>query len=50
MTIALPGYEAFNTELTVRAGQSYEVKTELQKGSLDEQAAALIEGTPAATR
>ena len=50
ITIALPGYEAFNTELTVRAGQSYEVKTELQKGSLDEQAEALIMSTPAATR
>ena len=50
LTIALPGYAAFNTELTMRAGQSYEVKTELQKGTLDEQAAALIEGTPAATR
>ncbi len=45
VTIALPGYEAFNTELTVRAGQSYEVKTELPKGSLDEQAAALITST-----
>jgi hypothetical protein len=45
LTIALPGYEAFNTEVTVRAGQSYEVKTELPKGRLDEQAAALITST-----
>jgi hypothetical protein len=49
-TIALPGYEAFNTELTVRAGQSYEIKTDLPQGRLDEQAAALIAGTPAATQ
>jgi hypothetical protein len=47
LTIALPGYEAFNTELTVRAGQSYEVKTELPKGRLNEQAAALIAGATA---
>ena len=45
LTIALPGYEAFTTELTVRAGQSYEVKTDLRKGRLDERAAALIAGT-----
>ena len=50
LTIALPGYEAFNTELTVSAGQSYEIKTDLPQGSLDEQAAALIAGTPAAIR
>jgi hypothetical protein len=49
LTIALPGYEAFNTELTVRAGQSYEIKTDLKKGRLDERAAALIAGTTAAT-
>jgi hypothetical protein len=46
----LPGYEAFNTELTVSAGQSYEIKTDLSHGSLDEQAAALIAGTPTAPR
>ncbi len=45
LTIALPGYEAFNTELTVRAGQSYEIKTSLPKGNLDERAAALITST-----
>jgi hypothetical protein len=50
LTIALPGYETFNTELTMRAGQSYEIKTELPKGSLDEQAAALVLATPAATQ
>ena len=48
LTIALPGYEAFNTELTVRAGQSYELKTDLRKGSLDDRAAALIAGATAA--
>jgi hypothetical protein len=50
LTIALPGYEAFTTELSVSAGQSYEIKTELPKGSLDEQAAALITNTAAAAR
>jgi hypothetical protein len=49
LTIALPGYETFNTDLTMRAGQSYEIKTELPKGSLDDQAAALILDTPTAT-
>jgi hypothetical protein len=47
LTIALPGYEAFNTEITVRAGQSYEIKAELPKGALNEQAAELIARTPA---
>jgi hypothetical protein len=36
-TIALPGYQPFNTELTVRAGQTYEIKTELPKGQLGDQ-------------
>lgn len=45
LTIALPGYEAFSTELMVRAGQSYEIKTELPKGGLDDRAAALIART-----
>lgn len=48
LTIALPGYEAFTTELTVHSGQSYEVKTDLRKGRLDERAAALIAGGTAA--
>jgi hypothetical protein len=50
ITVALPGYEAFDTELTVRAGQSYEVKTELRKGRLNERAAALITSTAATQR
>jgi PEGA domain len=40
-TIALPGYESFETELTLRAGQTYEIKTDLSPGSLDDQAEAL---------
>jgi hypothetical protein len=47
LTIAFPGYESFNTEITVRAGQSYEIKAELPKGTLDDQAAELIARTPA---
>ena len=47
-TIALPGYEAFQSELTLRANQTYEVKTELQKGRLSEQAAQLLSANPAA--
>ena len=41
-TIALPGYEAFETELTLRAGQNYEIKTKLLKGGFDAQAGALV--------
>jgi hypothetical protein len=44
-TIALPGYQPFNTELTVRAGQTYEIKTELPKGELGDQADALLART-----
>lgn len=40
-TIALPGYRTFETELTLRAEQDYEIKTELAKGRLDEQAGVL---------
>lgn len=40
--VALPGYESFETELTVRANQTYEIKTELSKGRLADQAAQLI--------
>jgi hypothetical protein len=40
-TIALPGYQSFETELTLRAGQVYEIKTELPKGRLGEQAGEL---------
>jgi hypothetical protein len=49
-TIALPGYESFETELTLRAGQDYEIKTELAEGSLENQAGALTAMTPGATR
>jgi hypothetical protein len=45
VTIALPGYRPFNTELTVRAGQTYEIKTDLPKGELGDQADELIAGT-----
>lgn len=41
ITIALPGYQSFETELTVRAGQDYELKTTLAKGVLTDQAAEL---------
>lgn len=42
-TIALPGYRSFDTELAVRANQTYEVKTTLQEGPLGEQAQVLID-------
>jgi hypothetical protein len=32
--IAMPGYQAFETELTLRANQDYEIKTELLPGSI----------------
>jgi hypothetical protein len=40
-TIALPGYQPFNTELTLRSGQTYEIKTELPKGEIGDQAEEL---------
>jgi hypothetical protein len=40
-TIALPGYQPFNTELTLRSGQTYEIKTELPKGQIGDQAEEL---------
>jgi hypothetical protein len=49
-TIALPGYQSFDTELNVRANQTYELKTNLQKGPLGEQARGLTAGDPASTR
>jgi hypothetical protein len=49
VTVALPGYEAFNAELTLRAGQTYEIKTELAKGRLGDQAEELTARTPADT-
>ena len=32
--VALPGYQTFDTELNLRAGQKSELKTELVKGSI----------------
>jgi hypothetical protein len=49
VTIALPGYQAFNAELTLRAGQTYDIKTDLAKGRLENQAPELTADTPAAT-
>ena len=40
-TIALPGYRSFETEVTLRAAQLYEIKTALPEGSIGEQAEAL---------
>lgn len=34
--IALPGYQPFESEMTLRAGQRYEVRTALAKGSITE--------------
>ena len=47
-TIALPGYVPFETELTLNAGQDYEIKTELPKGDANGEADALISGRIAA--
>ena len=44
-TIALPGYETFHTELTMRAQQTYEIKTELAPGNLSDQAEQLTADT-----
>jgi hypothetical protein len=40
-TIALPGYQAFKTELSLLAGQTYEIKTRLPKGGYEDQAEEL---------
>ncbi len=45
-TIALPGFEAFQTQLTLRADQTYEVKTRLKEGRLSDQAAELFVNNP----
>lgn len=37
-TIALPGYQAFETELTLHPGQTYRIKTDLPKEALNAQA------------
>jgi hypothetical protein len=39
--IALPGYQPFETQLTVRAQQSYELKTKLPKGKFEDQGGEL---------
>jgi hypothetical protein len=46
VTVALPGYEAFQTEISLRAGQTYEIETDLRRGRLSEQAAELIATNP----
>jgi hypothetical protein len=45
--ITLPGYRPFETELTLRANQSYEIRTDLAKGSIAEQGDNLIVGRQA---
>jgi hypothetical protein len=47
VTIALPGYQSFDAELSLRAGQTYEIKTELTKGPVEDQAPELSARTPA---
>lgn len=42
--IALPGYQPFESEMTLRAGQRYEIKTRLAKGSIAEQDGQLVVG------
>jgi hypothetical protein len=49
VTIALPGYQAFNAELTLRAGQTYDIETDLAKGRLEDQAPELTADSPAGT-
>ncbi len=40
--ITLPGYQPFETEMTLRAGQRYEIRTALAKGSITEQDGELL--------
>jgi len=40
--IALPGYQPFESEMTLRPGQRYEIKTQLAKGSIAEQDGELL--------
>jgi len=47
VTIALPGYQSFNAELILRAGQTYGIKTDLAKGRVEDQAPELT-ATPSA--
>ena len=43
-TVALPGYQAFETQMTVTAGQTYELKTKLGRAGISEQADELTAG------
>ena len=43
--IELPGYRTFETEVNLLAGQKSEVKTELVKGSIEQNDAMIKEGT-----
>ncbi|HEU4619218.1 MAG TPA: PEGA domain-containing protein [Gammaproteobacteria bacterium] len=45
--IALPGYQPFETQLTVRAAQAYEIKTKLPKGGFEDQGGELSARTAA---
>lgn len=49
ITVALPGYQAFDTKLSVRAGQRYELKTKLLEGDFNDQAGELTAETDVAT-
>jgi len=40
--ITLPGYQPFETQMTLAADQDYEIKTELSKGSIRDQSDDLI--------
>lgn len=40
--ITMPGYQPFETELTLRASQNYEIRTDLSKGSIVDQGDDLI--------
>ncbi len=44
LRVALPGYQAFETQVTLLAEQSYEVKTALKRASLDDQSEELLIG------
>jgi hypothetical protein len=49
--IALPGYEMFETRVTLNEQQTYEIETELARSSVRDQSADLvIDGAPAAAR
>lgn len=39
--IALPGYDSFETEITIAANQEYEIKTKLRKASIVDQSPGL---------